>query len=85
MLRLYIAGSTPSSLLALSNLKAVLEDLPHHLETIDVLAEPTRALDDGVLVTPTLLRVAPEPLIRFVGTLDRGDAVRQALEGGLGT
>ncbi len=79
VLRLYIAGSTPTSILARSNLKAILAGLRYRLDTVDVMCEPSRALDDGVLATPTLLRIAPQPVIKIVGTLDCCDVVRRAL------
>jgi circadian clock protein KaiB len=44
-----------------------------------VLKEPMRALDDGVLMTPTLVRLAPNPVRRIVGTLGQRDTVLQAL------
>ncbi len=69
VLRLYIAGETPNSLLALANLRTLLKGHPHDLEIIDVLAAPERALDDGVFVTPTLVRLSPEPQHSIVGSL----------------
>jgi circadian clock protein KaiB len=79
-LRLYVAGTLPNSLQAVNNLRAVCEErLPgrHSIEVIDFLDEPERALDDGVLVTPTLVKVAPAPQRTIIGTLsDRGALLR---------
>jgi circadian clock protein KaiB len=84
-LRLYVAGDAPNSVEAAANLKAIcsgyLEPDTYDLEIVDVLEEPLRALEDGVLVTPTLLRVSPQRL-SIVGTLEDHRKVRQAL--GLG-
>jgi len=84
-LRLYVAGDAPNSVEAMANLKAIcdscLEPDAYDLEIVDILEEPLRALEDGVLVTPTLLRVLPQPL-SIVGTLEDHRKVRQAL--GLG-
>lgn len=69
-LRLYVTGSAPNSIAALANMNAVraaLED--HELEIVDVLERPERALADDVLVTPTLLKLAPRPPCRIVGDL----------------
>lgn len=81
-LRLYVAGDAPNSVEALANLKAIcrqyLEPDAYSLEVIDVLEEPLRALDDAVLVTPTLVRAA-QPSVSIVGTLGDHDRVRQAL------
>jgi circadian clock protein KaiB len=36
---------------------------------VDFLREPQRALADGVIVTPTLVRLAPLPMRKVIGTL----------------
>ena len=81
-LRLYVAGNAPNSVAATANLKAIcnrcLEPDAYDLEIIDVLEEPSRALEDHILVTPTLLRVAPRP-VTIVGTLSDHRQVLQAL------
>jgi circadian clock protein KaiB len=81
-LRLYIAGTLPNSLQAQENLRSICDaHVPgrYTLEVVDFLAEPRRALEDGVLVTPTLLRLAPEPQRVVVGSLSDRDAVANAL------
>lgn len=83
-LRLYVAGDAPNSLLARDNLRTLLSAMPPDavsLEVIDCLREPQRALRDGVLVTPTLVRMAPTPRRTIVGTLS--DAARVVLALGL--
>ena len=69
VLRLYVAGQTPNSMLALANVQAALDGNAHNLEVVDVLEHPERALDDGVFVTPTLVRLAPEPERTMIGSL----------------
>ncbi len=71
VLRLYIAGDTPNSMLAIANLQASLISSPHDLEIVNVLEWPERALDDGVFVTPTLVRLAPEPERTMIGSLSQ--------------
>jgi len=81
-LRLYIAGGAPNSLLALANATTICaEHFPdsHHLEVIDLLEQPTRAFADGIIVTPTLLRVAPLPVRRLIGTLEDRERALLAL------
>jgi circadian clock protein KaiB len=82
ILRLYVAGSGPHSVQAIANLKAILKRCVRpqdcQMETIDVLKEPLRALEDAVLVTPTLVRIGLEPLT-IVGNLEDHDQVMQAL------
>jgi circadian clock protein KaiB len=80
--KLYITGEAPNSLQAVANLTALcLEHLPgrHHVEVVDVLLQPMRALDDGVQLTPTLVRQAPEPVRRIIGTLSDRLTVLQTL------
>ena len=80
--RLYIAGETQNSVLAVSNLTALCSGYlseRYHVEVIDVFQDPSRALDDGVFLTPTLVRVAPAPDLKIVGTLSDQHYVLQAL------
>ena len=77
-LRLYVAGNAPNSRLAIANAKAICEThfaSAHALEVVDLLVEPLRALADGIVVTPTLLRVWPEPVLRVIGNLNDPDKV----------
>lgn len=70
--RLYVAGDAPNSAAAVANLRAALAQCPEHLlavEIIDVLAEPDRALRDGIMITPMLVRLAPLPERRLLGNL----------------
>jgi len=81
-LRLYVAGDAPNSLLARRNLRALLAahcEGAYELDVVDCLREPERALRDGVLVTPTLLRLAPPPPRTVVGSLAQTDRVLAAL------
>lgn len=83
-LRLYIAGNAPNSLRAIANAKAIcsehFEDR-HELEIIDLMASPLRGLDDGIIVTPTLLRISPLPARRLIGNLSDHAQVFEALSG----
>lgn len=57
-LLLFIAASSPSTVIANSNLRAALAEYPaelFRLEVVDVATDPFRALKFRVLVTPTLL------------------------------
>jgi circadian clock protein KaiB len=70
--RLYVAGDSPNSVQAVVNLNALCnEHLPdrHEIETVDVMLDPKRALADGILLTPTLVKFLPEPVRKIVGTL----------------
>jgi circadian clock protein KaiB len=80
--RLYVAGDTRNSDLALFNLKALcgayLADC-HEIEIVDIARHPERALTDGIFMTPTLVKLAPLPGRRIVGTLSQTRPVLQAL------
>jgi len=80
--RLYVAGDTQNSAQAVANLNALCRaHLPdrHRIEVVDVFREPKRALADGILMTPTLVKLSPSPLRRTVGTLSQAQTVLLAL------
>jgi len=71
-LRLYVAGHAPNSVRAIANAKAICHEhfaSGHDLEIVDLLEHPQRALDDGIIVTPTLLKLLPLPVQRVIGNL----------------
>jgi circadian clock protein KaiB len=80
--RLYVAGDALNSAQAIANLaalcKAHLADR-YEIETVDVFQEPKRALADGILMTPTLIKLGPSPVRRIVGTLSQTEPLLQAL------
>ncbi|HXG55775.1 MAG TPA: circadian clock KaiB family protein [Vicinamibacterales bacterium] len=72
ILRLYVAGNAPNSLRATSNIKAICAEHfaeAHTLEVIDMFVHPQRAIADGIIVTPTLLKLSPLPVQRIIGDL----------------
>ena len=81
--RLYVAGDARNSAQALGNLTALCRaQLPnrHSIEVVDVFRQPKRALTDGIFMTPTLVKLAPAPVCRIVGTLKDTDIVLHALQ-----
>lgn len=80
--RLYVAGDAQNSAQAIANLAAIcrthLTDR-HEIELVDVFLEPKRALADGILMTPTLIKLTPAPVRRIVGTLSQQAPVLHAL------
>ena len=77
VLRLYIAGGAPNSVQAIANLEAICAEYlkdGHRLEIVDVLENPQRAMAEGVLVTPSLTKLSPQPMAQVVGNLS--DKVR---------
>ncbi len=86
ILKLYVAGTTPRSELAIHNLRQIratyLND-NFDLLIIDVLEEPQQAEDARILATPTLVREAPPPQRRIIGDLSDRERVLRALNLGL--
>ena len=81
-LRLYIAGHAPNSVRAVANCRAICAEhfaSGHDLEIVDLLEHPNRALADGIIVTPTLLKLMPLPVQRVVGSLSDTNQVLLAL------
>lgn len=82
LFRVYLAGGAPNSVRALANLYAICrKHFPdsHRIEVIDVLQEPMRALAEGILVTPTVVKVSPAPELQLIGDLSEEEQVLQAL------
>lgn len=73
---LYVAGDSPRSCEALANLTALCEahlSNRYKIEIIDVLVNPRSALDHGIMLTPTVIKISPAPVRRIVGTLSRSE------------
>lgn len=82
-LRLYVAGQTPKSMTAFSNLKKLCEEhIPgkYHIEIIDLLKHPTLAKGDQILAIPTLVRKLPEPIRKIIGDLSNTERVLVGLD-----
>ena len=79
--RLYIAGASPNSRQALANLKVLCAEFltdRHEIEVVDILIDSARALLDGVMLTPTLVKLSPLPTQTITGTLSPREAIIQA-------
>ncbi|MGB5733271.1 MAG: circadian clock KaiB family protein [Thiohalocapsa sp.] len=82
-LRLYVAGQTPKSVAAFSNLQAICkEHLAGHcsIEVIDLLKQPQLAQGDQILAIPTLVRRLPEPMRKIIGDLSNTERVLIGLD-----
>ena len=80
--RLYVAGDALNSAQARANLGLICRTYLHHrheIEIVDVFVEPKRALTDRIFMTPTLIKLAPAPAQRIVGTLSNVQPVLEAL------
>jgi circadian clock protein KaiB len=77
-LRLYIAGQTPKSILALQNItKYCKEHLEgrYSIEIVDLLKNPQLAAGDQIFAIPTLVRKVPEPIRKIIGDLSNEERV----------
>jgi circadian clock protein KaiB len=82
-LRLYVAGNTPKSMSALSNLKRYCElhmKDKYSLEVIDLLVHPQLAAGDQILAIPTLVRKVPVPIRKIIGDLSNEEKVLVGLD-----
>lgn len=85
VMRLYVAGRAPNSVKAIANLEAICRQHfkdSYRLEIVDVCEFPRRALDDGILVTPSLTKISPSPGANIIGNLSDTGSVLAAF--GLG-
>jgi circadian clock protein KaiB len=83
LLRLYVAGQTPKSIVALRNLKLICEQYlagEYRIEVIDLLEHPMLAAGDQILAIPTLVRRLPLPVMRTIGDLSNTERVLVGLD-----
>ena len=77
-LRLYIAGQTPKSILALRNITRYCEEHlagEYTIEVVDLLKTPQLAAGDQIFAIPTLVRKLPEPMRKIIGDLSNEEKV----------
>ncbi len=82
-LRLYVAGQTPRSVLAFSNLSKLCEDHlagKYTIEVIDLLENPQLARGDQIVAIPTLVRKLPVPVRKIIGDLSNTERVLVGLD-----
>jgi circadian clock protein KaiB len=82
LLRLYITGSAPRSLIAVNNITQIcknhLDD--YELQIIDVYQTPNLAKEDQIIAIPTLVKVLPLPERRVIGDLSDVEKVLYSVE-----
>jgi circadian clock protein KaiB len=78
LLRLYVTGASSASSQAIERVRAICEKLLHgryRLEVIDIYQLPALAKGEQIVATPTLIRVLPAPLRRYIGDLSKDNAL----------
>lgn len=71
-LRLYVSGCTPKSARAIADFRRLCQD--HFsgrcdVEIIDIYQQPQLAVEAQIVAVPTLIKSAPGPLRRLIGSL----------------
>jgi circadian clock protein KaiB len=72
VLRLFVAGATARSRQAILRVRQLCEAEPKGsctLEVIDIYQQPGLARANQIVATPTLIKVFPRPVLRFIGSL----------------
>ena len=83
ILRLYIAGQTPNSVVAIANLKKICEEKlqgKYRIEVVDLLEKPQLAKGDQIIAIPTLVRRLPPPVKKIIGNLSKTESVIVGLD-----
>ena len=78
VLRLYIAGLTPRSTLAVQNIRKICEEHlegRYELEVVDIYQQPILAEGEQIIAAPTLIKLLPLPLRRFIGDMSNTERI----------
>ena len=82
-LRLYVAGQTPKSLTAFSNLRGICENHlkgRYRIEVIDLMEKPQLSKGDQIVAIPTLVRKLPVPVRKIIDDLSDTEHVLVGLD-----
>lgn len=83
VLRLYVSGQTPRSILAIENMRRICAEhlsRRYSLEIIDIYQNPEACAQQQIIAAPTLIKVLPHPLRRIIGDLSNTEKVLVGLE-----
>lgn len=78
VLRLYVAGMNRTSARAVERVHAICDQYlagRYDLEVIDIYQLPALARGHQIVATPTLVRLLPQPLRRYIGDLSDENVV----------
>jgi len=80
--RLYITGPTPQSTRAIVNIRKICDEHlrdRYQMEVVDIRNQPLRATTDQIVAAPTLIKVSPPPVRRFIGDMSNTDRILAGL------
>ena len=83
LLKLYVAGTTPKSSRAITNIKRICEEHlkgRYELEVIDIYQQPVLVKGEQIIAVPTLVKELPLPLRKFIGSLADVDRILVGLD-----
>lgn len=83
VLRLYVAGTTARSALAIVNLKAICEEHlkgRYDLQVIDLYQQPELAKGEQIIAVPTLIKKLPPPIQKIIGDLSNSERILIGLD-----
>jgi circadian clock protein KaiB len=83
ILRLFVTGTTPQSVKAISNIKHICEEHlkgKYDLEVVDLYQQPDLAKGEQIIAAPTLIKKLPLPLRRIIGDMSNTERVLVGLE-----
>jgi circadian clock protein KaiB len=83
LLKLYVTGLTPRSVLAIDNLREICEKHlkgRYNLEVVDLYKNPSLAIGEQIIAAPTLVKMLPLPLRRIIGDMSNTERVLVGLD-----
>jgi len=83
ILKLFVAGQSPKSVSAITNIKKICEEKLHgryELDVIDLYQQPQLARGEQIVAVPTLIRKLPSPLRRIIGDMSNTERVLAGLD-----
>jgi circadian clock protein KaiB len=82
-LRLYVSGPTPLSARAVVNARRLFDEHlkgRYELEIIDIADNVASAIEDQVVAAPTLVKLSPAPVRRFIGDMSNAGRILRGLD-----
>ena len=83
VLLLYITGTTRNSARAIVNIRKICEEHlqgRYELEIVDISLHPALAEGEQIIAAPTLIKLLPLPLRRFIGDMSQTERVLLGLD-----